>query len=80
MLEVLHLNNNTLGGGLTTAGIDILPNLMSLEIHGNRITGTIPAVVCTLPNLTDVSADCATGSGGLGPEVTCDCCTACYHD
>lgn len=80
MLEILHLSNNTLGGGLSAAGIDSLPNLESLEIHGNRFTGSMPPVVCTLPNLTDVTADCVSGPDGLNPEVSCDCCTACYHD
>ena len=75
-LETLRLNNNTFGGGLAPEAFDSLTSIETLAIHGNRFTGTMPSTLCTLPGIIELTADCATSD----PEVSCNCCTACYHD
>lgn len=75
-LETLYLNNNSFGGGLAPESFASLTRIKSLSIHGNHFTGSVPTTLCTLPGITELTADC----GGDNPEVNCDCCTLCYQD
>ena len=54
-----------------------LPNLSSLYMHTNQLTGNMPQSICNLRqrSLSHLSVDC-----GVGREIQCDvplCCTAC---
>ena len=54
-----------------------LPNLSSLYMHSNQLTGNMPQSICNLRerSLAHLSVDC-----GVGREIQCDvplCCTVC---
>jgi hypothetical protein len=54
-----------------------LPNLSSLYMHSNQLTGNMPQSICNLRqrSLSHLSVDC-----GVGREIQCDvplCCTVC---
>jgi Leucine-rich repeat (LRR) protein len=51
-LEVLHVNNNRIGGSIK--GLGKLAQLRTLDVHGNRFTGTILRI--TAPDLTLLDA------------------------
>jgi Leucine-rich repeat (LRR) protein len=61
-LEKLHLGVNDLEG--TLAGLVKLPNLVSLDLHFNRITGGLPAGLRNLTGLYSVSLN---GNALTGP-------------
>ncbi|KAL9188256.1 hypothetical protein ACHAXT_006634 [Thalassiosira profunda] len=73
-LELIHLNNNMLGGKLDLP-VDVgdLEDLKEFAIQQNHLTGVVEEFICDL--LLDVlTADCY----GSPPPVDCPCCTKCF--
>ena len=51
-----------------------LTNVQSIQMQGNRLTGTVPPLLCSVEGITELITDC----GGNPPKVLCSCCTRCY--
>mmetsp|Transcript_18507 Transcript_18507/g.30294 ORF Transcript_18507/g.30294 Transcript_18507/m.30294 type:complete len:632 (+) Transcript_18507:211-2106(+) len=59
-----------------------LPQLYSLYMHSNDLTGKMPRSICNLRNvsLRNLSVDCDAAEGDVASDVSCDvpqCCTVC---
>jgi len=71
-LDTVLLNNNDLTGDFPSAASSFA-GLSILQLHGNKMTGQVPALICEMKSLdtflTRLTADCL--------ELSCDCCT-CY--
>lgn len=76
-LDTLFLQNNTLTGPVSEV-FGGIPSLQKMRLHGNSLTGSIPMKICVAAafNLHELTADCDFSS----PEISCKCCSKCYHD
>lgn len=82
-LQKLNLAYNSFVGEIPTELSNVVKNLKSLQLHGNRLTGEIEGINRTTSgyNTSDLSlfvTDCGYPSDALTP-VTCEGCTMCCN-
>lgn len=80
-LRDLYLYSTNIGGTVPSIQPGKLEKLNEFLIHNTRITGSMPASICSLRDngiLDDLWSDC----GGSSPEIKCDfpnCCNRCFE-
>ena len=79
-LHDLYLNGNIFEGTVPEPSMGQLEKLNELLLQGNKLTGSIPASLCSLRDtgdLEDLWSDCL----GSPPQILCDfpgCCNLCF--
>lgn len=68
LLERLNLRNNKLSGSIPSNALASLPNLSSLQVDRNALTGDATPICLARPSIV-LAADCE--------ELTCPCCLIC---
>jgi Leucine-rich repeat (LRR) protein len=81
-LAYVDISSNSFSGNIPDYMGGNLPQLYSLYMHSNDLTGKMPQSICNLRNgnLINLSVDCGAEEGSVTGDVSCDvpqCCTVC---
>ena len=81
-LVYVDISSNSFSSNIPDYMGGYLPQLYSLYMHSNDLTGKMPQSICNLRNgsLRNLSVDCDAEEGAVAGSVSCDvpqCCTVC---